>query len=92
MSCGSVWGLRSATDLNGASCKPDLLGRLTLVAAVLGVGGVAGGLALATRGGHAQRGTFRSRALLVAALLGPVILFVVVVIVGRHLVWSVSGA
>ena len=90
-SCGSVWGLLAVGDLNAATCQPALLNRLTLVGALLGVGGVAAAVALTIRHRQAHPSRTGNRAL-VAALLVPLVLSVVVVAVGRHLAWSVSGS
>lgn len=92
MTCGSVWGLLTAADLNAASCKPDLLNRLTLVAALLGASGLAIAAALTSRHRQAHPSSTGNRALVVAVVLVPLLLSVVVVAVGRHLAWSVSGA
>lgn len=81
--CGSVWGLRATDDLNAKSCADDLRDRVTLVAVLVGLGLLIVSVAAAWR---------RSRVAMTFACATPVVLTIVMIAVGRHLIWSVSGA
>ena len=90
LSCGSVWGLPSTGDLNAASCEGALRARLTLVAVLLGIAGMlALGAPLMLR--RPTESSTRRRVLISAALVTPILIAVLVVVMGRHLIWSVSG-
>lgn len=79
ISCGSVWHLPWEGDLNAASCRDELRGRLTVTAGLVGASiAVAGVTAWPCRAGW----------LLVVGL----VIGLGMVAYGRHLIWRVSGA
>lgn len=92
--CGSVWGLRNVEDLNAATCAQDLRDRVTLVSIVLGVAFATGAVGMvdvaSMRNARASRGRKVGCALSLVGASAAVA--VMLIAVGRHLIWSVSGA
>lgn len=90
MTCGSIWGLPKTDDLNAASCVGDLRDRLTLVAALLGIAGIVA-LVPPVMLRRSQKSSTKRRLGALVALGAPILMSVMMIVVGRHLIWSVSG-
>ncbi|HEX5613976.1 MAG TPA: hypothetical protein VFZ83_02365 [Acidimicrobiia bacterium] len=90
VSCGSVWGLTRTDNLNAMSCTDELRTRVTVVAVLVGVAGLLASVPWVITSGRAWS---TARRWLFAVALGvPIALAVAIVVVGRHRIWSVSGA
>lgn len=92
MSCGSVWGLIETDNLNAATCQDDLRSRVTLVAALIGVAGMVALAVPALTFGRPTSWSRRRRIALAVGLTATSLVPIVMIAVGRHLIWSVSGA
>jgi hypothetical protein len=91
-SCGSVWGLPTVDDLNAASCVPGLRTRVTLVAILIGVALAIAALA-AIDVVSARTSAPRHRAAWsVFAVVASGLVSTALIVIGRHFIWSVSGA
>jgi hypothetical protein len=90
-SCGSVWGLPNTDDLNAASCQGDLRDRLTLVAGLIGLAAaVALIVPLTLRRASTESSPGRKFGVLLALGIS-VVISTVMIGLGRHLMWSVTG-
>lgn len=91
-SCGSVWDLPAIGDLNAATCEGDLKNRVTLVSVLIGVALAIAALAtidlLSARTGAPRH----RKAWSVFAVVASGFITAALIVVGRHLIWSVSGA
>jgi len=91
-SCGSVWDLPTIGDLNAASCVPSLRDRVALVSILIGVALAIAALTVIDIVSARTSAPRHRTAWSVFAIVASGLISAALIVTGRHLIWSVSGA